>query len=150
MDGLIHYLKETAKYLEQWLLREVMLTQPLLMTDRKNLHALCEGYWSEDIFNMDETWLFFRETTNKSFYTKGEDSAGGKQSKERIGLVSTASMMGEKLKPLVIGKAQKPKCFAFNVCFIFKQLKNENNGMQSMHPYENSINTQPRPPPPPE
>ena len=78
---------------------------------KKKLPALCEGYRPEDIFNMDETGLFFRETTNKSFHTKGEDCAGGKQSKERITLALTASMMGEKLKPLVIGKAQKPRCF---------------------------------------
>ena len=79
---------------------------------KKKLPALCEGYRPEDIFNMDETGLFFRETTNKSFHTKGEDCAGGKQSKERITLALTASMTGEKLKPLVIGKAQKPRCFA--------------------------------------
>ena len=92
---------------------------------------------------MDETGLFFRETTNKSFHTKGEDGAGGKQSKERITLALTASMMGEILKPLVIGKAQKPRCFAFNLCFILKKDKTVKNGMQSMHPYEESINTQP-------
>ena len=73
---------------------------------------------------MYETVLFFRETTNKCFYTKGEDCAGGKQFKERITLTLTASMMGEKLKPLIIGKAQKPRCFAFSLCFIFKQIKN--------------------------
>ena len=42
---------------------------------------------------------------------------------ERITLALTASMMGEKLKTLVIGKAQKPRCFAFNLCFISKQIK---------------------------
>ena len=83
---------------------------------KKNLPALCEGYRPEDIFNMDETGLFFHETTNKSFHTKGDDCAGGKQSKERITLALTASMMDEKLKPLVIGKAQKPMCFA---CALF-------------------------------
>ena len=88
---------------------------------KKNLPALCEGYWPEDIINMDETGLFFRETTNKSFHakgevldlefcfsshlSKGEDYTGGKQSKERITLALTASMMGEKLETLVIGKA---------------------------------------------
>ena len=41
----------------------------------------------------------------------------------RSSLVLTASIIGEKLKPLVIGKAQKPRCFAFNLCVIFKQRK---------------------------
>ena len=40
-----------------------------------------------------------------------------------ISLALTDSIMGEKLKPLVIGKAQKPRCIAFNLCFIYKQVK---------------------------
>ena len=110
---------------------------------KKNLPALCEGYRPEDLYDMDEQRWCFHETTNKGFHTKGEDCAGGKQSKERITLALTASMMGEKLNPLVIGKAQKPMCFAFNLCFIFTQIKQWKNGMQSMHPYENSISSQP-------
>ena len=45
---------------------------------RNNLSALREGYRSEDIFNMYETGLLFRETTHKGFHTKEEDCAGGK------------------------------------------------------------------------
>ena len=88
----------------------------------------------------------FCETINKSFHTKGEDCIGGKQSRGGGGgitLALTASMMGEKLKPLVIGKAQNPRCFAFSLCFISKQIKQWKNGRQSMHPYENIISTQP-------
>ncbi|KAH3844646.1 hypothetical protein DPMN_086905 [Dreissena polymorpha] len=33
---------------------------------------------------MDETRLFFRDTTKTTFFKKGEDCAGGKQFKERI------------------------------------------------------------------
>ena len=45
---------------------------------KKKLLAICEGYRPEDIFNIDETGLFFFcETTNTSFHTKGQDCAGG-------------------------------------------------------------------------
>ena len=60
---------------------------------------------------------------NKDVHTTEEDCAGEKQSKERITLALTDIMMGDKLKPLVIGKAQIPKLFAFNLCFIAKQIK---------------------------
>ena len=67
--------------------------------------------------------FFFCDTTNKGFHTKEEDCAGGKQSKERITLaLVTACMMAEKLNPFVIGKTQKPRCFAFNLCFIVEQI----------------------------
>ena len=96
---------------------------------KKNLPALCEGYRPEDIFNMNETGLFSRETTNKSIHTKWENSAGGKQSKERITLALTASMMGEKLKPLVIGNVQKGA--RPSICDIFFNTQNS----EKMQPY---------------
>ena len=79
-----------------------MVIQPLLMTERK-IPALCVGHRPKDIFNMDETGLIFRETTYKGFYTKGEDCVGRNQYKE--GITLTATMMGKKLKPLIIGRA---------------------------------------------
>ena len=51
---------------------------------KEKLPQLCEGYKSEDIFNMDETGLSFRDTTRYTFHKKGDDCAGGKRSKERL------------------------------------------------------------------
>ena len=78
---------------------------------KEKLPQLCEGYKSENIFNMDETGLFFRDTTRYTFHKKGDDCAGGKRSKERLTVALCASMTGEKLRPLVIGKSEKPRCF---------------------------------------
>uniref|UniRef100_H3AJP3 HTH CENPB-type domain-containing protein n=1 Tax=Latimeria chalumnae TaxID=7897 RepID=H3AJP3_LATCH len=48
----------------------------------------------------------------KMLAIKGENCHGGKHSKERIIVMVSANMDGsEKLKPLVIGKSQKPRCF---------------------------------------
>ncbi|XP_052271459.1 tigger transposable element-derived protein 4-like [Dreissena polymorpha] len=78
---------------------------------KEKLPTLCEGYEPMNIFNMDETGLFFRDTTRKSYHFKETELAGGKRSKERITVALCASMTGEKLPPLVIGKSAKPRCF---------------------------------------
>ena len=67
---------------------------------KKNLPALCEGYRPEDIFNVDETGLFFREMTDRSFHTKGE--------------VKNPS-------PWSLGRHRNQGAFYW--CFIFKQIK---------------------------
>lgn len=60
---------------------------------------------------MDETGLFFRETTRKTLFVKGDDCTGGKKSKDRITVALCASMCGEKVKPLLITKSRNPRCF---------------------------------------
>lgn len=75
------------------------------------LPSVCQDYAPKDIFNMDETGLFFRGTTRKTFHFKGDECAGGKMSKERITVAICASMTGEKVKLLVIGKSRKPRSF---------------------------------------
>lgn len=78
---------------------------------RKRIVGLCAGYQPRDIFNMDETGIFFRDTTRHTFHVQGDDCPGGKRSKERITVLLCASCTGEKLKPLVIGKSKNPRCF---------------------------------------
>lgn len=69
-------------------------------------------YQASDIFNVDETALFWRLLPNKTLAFKGERCTDGKQSKERITVLVGANMTGdEKLPLLVIGKSLKPRCF---------------------------------------
>nr|XP_002735168.1 PREDICTED: tigger transposable element-derived protein 6-like [Saccoglossus kowalevskii] len=80
----------------------VMLTLP----------GLIDGYAPRDIFNADETGLFFRLMPNKTLSFKNDVCSGGKTSKERLTVMLCANMDGsEKLKPLVIGKSKNPRCF---------------------------------------
>ncbi|XP_070581288.1 tigger transposable element-derived protein 4-like [Ptychodera flava] len=78
---------------------------------KKKLPSLLEGYEPRDVYNMDETGLFFRSTANKTLFVKGEECRGGKKSKERLTVALCANMVGDKEQPLVIGKSQKPRCF---------------------------------------
>jgi len=78
---------------------------------KKRLPEICEGYANSDIFNCDETGLFFRALPDKTLSAKRQSSKGGKRSRERITVLFCCSATGEKLKPLVIGKAVSPRCF---------------------------------------
>ncbi|XP_046684859.1 tigger transposable element-derived protein 6-like [Homalodisca vitripennis] len=79
---------------------------------RAELSRLTESYEPHNIFNTDETGLFFKCMPDKTITFKDEKCHGGKHSKERLTLLVTVNMDGsEKLKPLLIGKAAKPRCF---------------------------------------
>lgn len=71
--------------------------------------------WDPDcVYNMDETGLFFRlepDSTLAIGLVRGK-----KKSKERLTVALCANSTGtHKLKPLIIGKSKKPRCFgSFN------------------------------------
>lgn len=63
-----------------------------------------------DIYNADGA--FFKCLPDKTLTLKGDPCNGGKNSKERLTvLLCTNSSGKDKLKPLVIGKSKKPRCF---------------------------------------
>lgn len=70
------------------------------------------AYDPNDVFNADETALFFKALPDKTITFKGDPCTGGKRSKERVTVLLAANMTGtERLPLLVIGKALKPRCF---------------------------------------
>ncbi|XP_031549387.1 tigger transposable element-derived protein 6-like [Actinia tenebrosa] len=77
---------------------------------KQRIPGIVEEYLPENIFNCDETGLYFRALPNKSLSAKGENTKGTKASKEKVTMFA-CSATGEKLKPLVIGKSRKPRCF---------------------------------------
>ena len=77
----------------------------------KRLPTICTGYEARNIFNADETGLFYRCLPNRSMVQKADSCKGGKNAKERVTVLLGSSVIGEKLKPLVIGKAANPRCF---------------------------------------
>ena len=65
-----------------------------------------------DIYNADETGLFWQCLPNKTMDFKGNKCHGGKKSKERVTLLLAGNMDGsDKIKPLIIGKSENPRCF---------------------------------------
>jgi hypothetical protein len=73
--------------------------------------SIIQGYEFENIVNGDKTGLFFHALPNKSLCLKGEKCLGGKLCKEKLTVFLCGFMSGEMEKPLVIGKATKPRCF---------------------------------------
>jgi hypothetical protein len=73
--------------------------------------SIIEPYDPKNIFNADETALFFRATPTRSLIQCGESSKGTKQAKDRLSILLATSMLGEKLKPLVIGHVAYPRAF---------------------------------------
>lgn len=76
------------------------------------LPSLLQNYSENDIFNADETGLFYKCLPDKTLAFKNEDCHGSKKSKERITVMVAANMSGtEKLPLLVIGKSKNPRRF---------------------------------------
>ena len=93
------------------------------------LPKLIENYDSKNIFNADESGLFFKARPNKSLAFKGEKCHDGKKSKDRITVLFCCNMDGgEKLRPLVIGKSASPRCLKGinkeNLGVIYRSNKN--------------------------
>ncbi|XP_064479058.1 tigger transposable element-derived protein 4-like [Ornithodoros turicata] len=76
------------------------------------LQSLLQQYSPDDIFNCDETGLFYKMMPDKTLAFSGEACHGGKHSKERVTVMVGSNMSGtEKLPILVIGKSNNPRCF---------------------------------------
>lgn len=70
-----------------------------------------EAYAESDVFNTDETGLFYNLTPAKTLAVRGSTCHGGKLSKQRLTILLCCNADGsEKCPPLVIGKALNPRC----------------------------------------
>ena len=75
------------------------------------LPKLIEAYQPTDIYNADETDLFYQLMSNKTPARKEDDCSGMKKSKQRVTLLLGANMDGsDQLCPLLIGKFANPRC----------------------------------------
>lgn len=76
------------------------------------MQDVLKDYSPRDIYNADETGLFYQLLPSKTLAFKGEKCMGGKKSKNRLTVLMTANMDGsDKRKLLLIGKSLKPRCF---------------------------------------
>lgn len=73
-----------------------------------------EGYNGDQIYNCDETGLYYKMLPDKTLATRNDDqrTLGFKQSKDRLTVLLCCNKSGShKLPPLVIGKFGKPRYF---------------------------------------
>ena len=84
---------------------------------QRKLLPVLRKYAPDDIFNADETRLYWRLLPDKTHAVAGKVCTGGKKSKERVPVLVCANMSGsEKLPLLTIGKFKKPRCFRGVTC----------------------------------
>jgi hypothetical protein len=78
----------------------------------ESLPSLLEGYEPRDVYNADETGIFFKVLRDRTLAYKGETCHGGKHSKDRLTVLLCVNNDGsDKQVPIVIGKSSKPRCF---------------------------------------
>lgn len=76
----------------------------------KSLQTLAGEFQEEDIYNMDETGLFWRMTPSRGLATSSHASL--KKDKSRISLVFCTNATGNDRLPVwIIGKAKNPRAF---------------------------------------
>ncbi|XP_037919539.1 tigger transposable element-derived protein 6-like [Hermetia illucens] len=72
---------------------------------------LIEGYKSSDIFNADESGLFFKALPVSTLSRKESHNNGFKSSKDRLTLLFICNATGDYKKVIIIGKPKNPRCF---------------------------------------
>ncbi|GFX22977.1 tigger transposable element-derived protein 1 [Trichonephila clavipes] len=79
-------------------------------------------YSAGQVFNADETGLYWKKLPNRTYIAKDEKTASGhKASKDRVTLLLCSNASGDRmLKPLLINKSLRPRALKewFNNCFV--------------------------------
>ena len=72
---------------------------------------LIRDYDSRDIFNADETGLYFKALPSGTLTVKGSIPSGGKVLKDRITMLLLCNQNGSEKFIFTIGKSKSPRCF---------------------------------------
>ena len=92
------------------------------------LPGLLQQYAKHDIFNVDETGIYFRGLPDRGYSFKNETLKGGKKAKDRITVLVCANMSGtEKEKLMVIGKSKQPRQFPRDLTTLPVTYRNSSN-----------------------
>ena len=75
------------------------------------LRDILHKYRAEDIYNVDESALFWKLLPDQTLAFKKEKIHRGKKSKEQVTILVGTSITREKLPLLAIGKFSNPRCF---------------------------------------
>jgi len=103
----------------------------------EQLPKILSGWVPSQVYNCDETGLFFKMLPNRTLATKGEDVHGSKKSKERVTLMFCVNADGsDKIKLTMIGKYQNPRCFQkVDIDLLPVTYKSQKNAWMDRHVY---------------
>lgn len=94
------------------------------------LPDILKKYEPENIFNADETGLYFKALPNATFFRNCDQPKGRKSQKARLTSLLLCNATGSYKKMYVIGKSQNPRCFR-NVEIPLPYFANKNAWMTS-------------------
>lgn len=77
----------------------------------QTLHNEIKDYAQSDVYNLDETALFYRLLPSKTYAFAGETRFGQKRLKDRITLLLITNADGSDRKAIMIGRSKKPQAF---------------------------------------
>jgi hypothetical protein len=111
-NGWLQRFKNRCGISSQTICGESAGVDPVIISDgRLQARQWIAQYQLCDVYNLDETGLFFRMLPDRSLTTT-DKSKGAKKPKERISIMLCANADGtHKVKPLIIGKSLNPRCF---------------------------------------
>lgn len=75
------------------------------------LPALLADYDPKDVYNADESGLFYKALPSGTFAAKGEKPEGGKTQKDRLTTLFLCNSDGSDKHVFVIGRSKQPRCF---------------------------------------
>ena len=77
------------------------------------MKRILESFSPENIYNADETAIYFRALPASTYVEaeKKRTQRGFKTAKDRVTLLVTCNMNGDKEKLLLVGKFRSPRCF---------------------------------------
>ena len=87
------------------------ISQESIANESLKIQNMLKEFELDNIYNMDETGLFYRMLPDKTL-SASKNPHGTKKAKERITVALCCNASGtDKRKLLVIGKNKKPRCF---------------------------------------
>ena len=114
-------LKGSQGWLEKWKLRHSIKQMRVCGESgdvrgetvdswKERLPEILQCYAKGDIWNMDETGVFWRALPEYGFGQKGKKCKGGKKSKQRVTVAFFVSASGTKEKAIFIWNSENPRC----------------------------------------
>jgi hypothetical protein len=88
---------------------EDTISPSIVISAQHDLKVKLSLFHPRDIYNADESSFFYRQLPTKSLVLCGTPCKEQIQAKDRMTILLCCSAMGEKMRPLVIGKSERPR-----------------------------------------
>lgn len=96
---------------------------------KNTLPEFMQKYDPANVFNADETGLYFKALPSTTYCTKGSQSKGWKSEKSRLTILFVCNSSGDYKKLFIVGKTKKPRCFKNKNIPIQQYFANKNAWM---------------------